>query len=204
MSAKNTLEKIAGLLNVDLAEETQVAEVALESMKLENGTTIQAEKFEKGESVFIMTEDEKVALPVGKYELENGMMLVVAEEGIIADMMKEEKEEEASAELSEEEVTEEVEMADEEDKKEDMAYATKRELAEAVDEVKKMVEEVKAMMEKKDKKEKEETKMSAQEPAAKPIKANPEESNKPSVHRLASNRRTTTLDRVLEKMANYK
>ena len=204
MSAKNTLEKIAGLLNVDLAEETQVAEVALESMKLENGTTIQAEKFEKGESVFIMTEDEKVALPVGKYELENGMMLVVAEEGIIADMMKEEKEEEASAELSEEEVTEEVEMADEEEKKEDMAYATKRELAEAVDEVKKMVEEVKAMMEKKDKKEKEETKMSAQEPAAKPIKANPEESNKPSVHRLASNRRTTTLDRVLEKMANYK
>ena len=117
MSAKNTLEKIAGLLNVDLAEETQVAEVALESMKLENGTTIQAEKFEKGESVFIMTEDEKVALPVGKYELENGMMLVVAEEGIIADMMKEEKEEEASAELSEEEVTEEVEMADEEEKK---------------------------------------------------------------------------------------
>ena len=204
MSAKNTLEKIAGLLNVDLAEETQVAEVALESMKLENGTTIQAEKFEKGESVFIQTEDEKVALPVGKYELENGMMLVVAEEGVIADMMKEEKEEEASAELSEEEVTEEVEMADEEEKKEDMAYATKRELAEAVDEVKKMVEEVKAMMEKKKEKEEEETKMSAQEPAAKPIKANPEESNKPSVHRLASNRRTSTLDRVLEKMANYK
>ena len=114
MSAKNTLNKIASLLNVDLAEETQV--IALETMKLENGTTIEAEKFEKGEAVFIMTEDEeKVALPVGKYELENGMILVVAEEGVIGDMMKEEPKEEeeeveASAEEVSEEVSEEVEM----------------------------------------------------------------------------------------------
>ena len=220
MSAKNTLNKIASLLNVDLAEESQVEEVALETMKLENGTTIEAEKFEVGQAVFIMTEDnEKVALPVGKYELENGMILVVAEEGVIGDMMKEEPKEEeeeveASAEEVSEEVSEEVEMAEEEE----MAYATKEELGKAMDELKTMIEEVKSMVEPKKKEdmsaeesvseevvEEVQQELSVQEPAAKPIKANPEaEVTKDKSFKFSQGRKASTLDRVLSKMAERK
>lgn len=58
----------------------------LEMMKLIDGTTVLgAEMFEAGNEVFIVTEDEqKVPLPVGEYELENGMVLVVIEKGIIS------------------------------------------------------------------------------------------------------------------------
>ena len=223
MSAKNTLNKIASLLNVDLAEETQV--IALETMKLENGTTIEAEKFEKGEPVFIMTEEEeKVALPVGKYELENGMILVVAEEGFIGDMMKEEPKEEeeeveASAEEVSEEVSEEVEMGGHEEEEEKMAYATKEELGKAMDELKQMIEEVKSMVDSKKKKEdmsaeesvseevveEVQQELSVQEPAAKPIKANPEaQVTKDKSYKFSQGRKTSTLDRVLSKMAERK
>lgn len=206
MSAKETLSKIAGLLNVDLAEQTQ--EVSLESMKLENGTVLQAEKFEVGESVFIATEDENVALPIGEYELEDGRILIVAEEGVIAEIRSE----------GEEEVVEE-EMAEEEEvKEEEMAYATKEELTAAMDELKGMIEEVKQMMSPKEEEEmsaeeqeveevqeelaeepKEE--LSAQEPAAKPIKANPEASVQKDMMKFAENGRKSTLDRVLAKIS---
>ena len=224
MSAKNTLNKIASLLNVDLAEESQVEEVALETMKLENGTTIEAEKFEVGQAVFIMTEDEeKVALPVGRYELEDGMILVVAEEGVIGDMMKEEPKEEeeeveASAEEISEEVSEEVEMGGHEEE-EKMAYATKEELGKAMDELKQMIEEVKSMVDSKKKKEdmsaeesvseevveEVQQELSVQEPAAKPIKANPEaEVTKEKSFKFSQGRKASTLDRVLSKMAERK
>ena len=73
MNQNKVLNKVRVLLGL---------EVELESMKLEDGVTvIDAEAFEAGESVFIMTEDEqKIPLPVGEYKLEDGKMLVVAEE----------------------------------------------------------------------------------------------------------------------------
>lgn len=202
MSAKETLSKIAGLLNVDLAEETQ--QVSLESMKLDNGTVIEAESFEAGSAVFIATEDEKVALPIGEYNFEDGRVLVVAEEGVIAEIR------EAGAES--EEVEEEVEAAEEEVTEEEMAYATKEELGAAMDELKGMIEEVKQMMNPKEEEEMsaeeqvseeatEEVEMSAQEPAAKPIKANPEASVQKDMMKFANNGRKSTLDRVLNKIA---
>ena len=202
MNAKETISKIANLLNVELAEEAQ--EVALESVKLENGTVLQAEKFEAGEAVFIQTEDESVALPIGEYELEDGRMLVVAEEGVIAELR---------AAGEEKEVVEE-EMAEEEEvKEEEMAYATKEELGAAMDELKGMIEEVKQMMNPKEEEEEmsaeeqvseeatEEVEMSAQEPAAKPIKANPEASVQKDMMKFAENGRKSTLDRVLAKIS---
>jgi len=201
MNAKETISKIANLLNVELAEEAQ--EVALESVKLENGTVLQAEKFEAGEAVFIQTEDESVALPIGEYELEDGRMLVVAEEGVIAEIR---------AAGEEKEVVEE-EMAEEEEvKEEEMAYATKEELGAAMDELKGMIEEVKQMMNPKEEEEMsaeeqvseeatEEVEMSAQEPAAKPIKANPEASVQKDMMKFAENGRKSTLDRVLAKIS---
>ena len=81
MKANEVLNKIKSIVGVELAEEVNLAE-----MKLQNGTVVEAEKFEKGEAVFIKSDDEKIALPVGEYILEDGKLLVVEEEGLIADM----------------------------------------------------------------------------------------------------------------------
>lgn len=177
-------------------------EVKLEQMKLENGTVLEADKFEAGNEIFIVTEDEKVALPVGEYVLEDGQILVVEEEGIIKEMKSEDEE------AKEEEV--EVE-AEEEEEKEEMVYATKEELAE----VKLMIEEIKEMLEPKEEKEEmaEETKeeLSAQEiptevaqelsqPAAEPINTNAEVSKTQVKFNIASKRKMSTLDRVMSKM----
>lgn len=81
MKAQEVLNKIKGIVGVELAEEVNLAE-----MKLQNGTVVEAEKFEKGEAIFIKSDEEKIALPVGEYVLEDGRLLVVEEEGLIADM----------------------------------------------------------------------------------------------------------------------
>lgn len=191
-------------------------EVKLEQQALENGTVLEAEAFEAGNEVFIVTEDEKVAVPVGEYELEDGKILVVAEEGLIAEI-KEAGAEEAPEE--EVEATEDVVL--EEEEKEEMGYATKEELAE----VKSMIEEIKAMLEPKEdlsadelgnlvteelcKHEKvelsevpEEVQAELNEPAAEPIKANPEVKENLSKFSISQNRRMSTLDRVMAKFNN--
>ena len=40
--------------------------------------------FQKRETVFIVTEDERIPMPIGEYMMEDGSMLVVDEEGGIA------------------------------------------------------------------------------------------------------------------------
>jgi len=199
MKSNNVIEKIKDVLNLN-------EEVKLEQQALDNGTVLEADAFEADNEVFIVTEDERVAVPVGEYQLEDGRILVVAEEGIISEVK----------EAGEEEV-EEVE-AEEEDK-EEMAYATKEELAE----VKEMIEEIKAMLEPKEdlssedlgnliteelsKHELSEVPQEVQEelnePAAEPIMANPEadSTNKPSF-KFAQNRKPSTFDRVLNKIIN--
>ena len=105
MNSKETLNKVKTLLGL---------EVQLEERKLENGTRFEAEAFEKGREVFIVTdEDERIAVPAGEYLLDDGMMLVVKEDGII-DEVKEKVEEEV-AETVEAPVAEEVEAAEEAD-----------------------------------------------------------------------------------------
>lgn len=104
MKANEVLNKIKSIVGVELAEEVNLAE-----MKLQNGTVVEAEKFEKGEAVFIKSDDEKIALPVGEYILEDGRLLVVEEEGLIADMR----------DVSDDVPAKEEEMAEE--KKEELA-----------------------------------------------------------------------------------
>ena len=60
-------------------------EVKLAQMKLQDGVTvIEAETFEPEMAVFIVNEDEKVPMPVGEYMLEDGNVLKVDVEGVIA------------------------------------------------------------------------------------------------------------------------
>ncbi len=129
MKANDMLNQVKELLGM----EAEAENVELAQMKLENGTVLEAESFEAGGEVFIVTEDEKVAVPVGEYELEDGKVLVVTEEGVIAEI----KEGGAEEEAAEEEVE-----AEEEEEKVEAEYATKEELAE----IKSMVEEIKAMI----------------------------------------------------------
>ena len=194
MKSQETLSKIMELLNLQ-------DEVKLESMKLENGTTIEAEAFEANQEVFIVTEDEKIALPVGEYEMEDGRILVVAEEGVIAEM-RDGGEEAPAEEPAQEEATEEVEANEEEE----MSYATKEELSAAVEEMKAMIEEIKAMMSPKEeemaeevKEEVKEVEMSTDEPAAKPIKHSPD--TKPAeMHKFAKGAQKDTLSRIFDKL----
>ena len=187
MKSKETLSQIMELLNLQ-------DEIKLESMKLDNGTVIEAEAFEANQEVFIVTEDEKIALPVGEYTLEDGRMLVVAEEGVIAEVRDASEEAPAEEAPAEEEVVEEVEQAEEE-----MAYATKEELSAAVEEMKAMIEEIKAMMSPKEEDMSEEVDLSSNEPAAKPIKHSPD--TKPSeMHKFAKGAKGDTLSRIFQKL----
>tara|TARA_R110002072_G_scaffold285803_1_gene450719 strand:+ start:1245 stop:1754 length:510 start_codon:yes stop_codon:yes gene_type:complete len=80
-------------------------------MTLENGAVLEAEVFEVGAEIFVVADEERVAVPVGEYEAE-GKTIVVAEEGIIGEIKEAgaETEEEAPAT---EEVVEEEELSTE-------------------------------------------------------------------------------------------
>lgn len=198
MKATEILSKIKTYLGEDTAdiveniEQSQVVELA--QAKLENGTVLEAEAFESGKEVFILTDDEKVAVPVGEYQMEDGQILVVEEEGLIAEIKeaeaKEEEEVEASEEVSEETELEEVEAE----------YATKEELAE----VKSMLEEIKAMIEKKEEMSEVEEQVKeelSETPATEAITHNPEPKQKVSL-KYAQNRKQSTFDKVMSKIVN--
>ena len=83
----NVINQIKSLLSM---------EVKLAQMKLKDGVTvIEAEAFEPEQAIFIVNGEEKIPLPVGEYELEDGMLLVVTVEGIIAEIKEVAVEEEA-------------------------------------------------------------------------------------------------------------
>ena len=88
-------------------------EVKLAQMKLQDGVTvIEAEAFEPEMAVFIVNGEEKVPMPVGEYLLEDGNVLKVDVEGIIASIeMPEEEAPEVEVEV--ETTKKEEEMATE-------------------------------------------------------------------------------------------
>jgi hypothetical protein len=76
MKATQVLKKISVALGLN---------VSLEQIKLLDGVTIlESETFAEGSEVFIVMEEELVALPIGEYELEDGRILIVESEGIIS------------------------------------------------------------------------------------------------------------------------
>lgn len=177
------------------------ARMSLAQQTLENGTIIEAESFEAGQQVFVVSDEERVALPVGEYALEDGKTLVVEEEGLIADI-KEAAVEAEEEEMQEEQLEEEVVVEDvPEEVVEEVATvveAVVEAIAPVLEEVKQEVEELKKKFESyEDKKEK----MSSQRPARKPLKHNPEKNNTRTVHTYADNRSATMLDRVFNKLS---
>ena len=174
MKATEMLKQIKTLLR---------ARVGLAQMTLEDGeTVIEADALEAGQAVFIVSDDERIPLPVGEYTTADGQTIVVTEEGMISEVklevedLEEDEEEEMEKEDDKEMLEEEVVVEDvPEEAVEEVAAiveAVVEVVAPVIEEVKQEVEELKKMFKEhyEDKKEK----MSSQKPARKPMKHNPE------------------------------
>jgi hypothetical protein len=189
----STINKIKSLLGM---------EVKLEQMMLIDGTTIlEADAFEMDNEVFIVTPDEqKIPLPIGEYELENGMMLVVEVEGIIAEI-KEAVVEEVAPEVEAPEVEVEVEAeATAPSAKKTIESVVKETFFSEIEALKNENIELKAkleMLSKVDEVTEEVTELS-EEP--KPISFNPENTNVVEPFRFEKNRSRSTIDSIFEKL----
>ena len=205
-------------------------EVKLEQRKLDDSTTtVEAESFEKGEEIMIVTEDEqKIALPVGEYKMQSGEILIVKEEGIIEEIKAEEKEEEQeevdSRKKEDEKYEEKEEEMSAEDKpiKKTVESIVKETFFSEMEKLKKENEELKSQLQELSKDSvveestpetiteevKEEVELSAEEPkaeveaAAEPIVHNPENKAKKVGNTISPNKRKTIMDTVLSKIAN--
>jgi hypothetical protein len=213
MKADNMLNQIKTLLDI---------QVKLETMKLENGTDIEAEAFEKGKEVFILTDDEKVAMPVGEYILADSRLLVVEEEGMIADVREVSDEvpaeEEITSDLAEEKPTDKPsekteDLADDMDEKKmadvaDWEGMEKRiqNLEDAIADLKKdkvSAEEVEEMGYGNKEEMNENLKEELSQPAAQAIKHSPESVvNKTEKVTFQKQRTRSIMDSVLSKIIN--
>ena len=200
MSDNKILNKVRSLLGM---------EVKLEQMKLTDGVSVlEADVFEAGNEVFIVTEDEqKIPLPVGEYELEDMRILVVTEEGLIAEI-KEAEEEEVEVEEPEVEAGKpmEEEMAAEAAPKKTVESIIKETFFSKLEELQAENESLKAELAKQTAqptdvaKEEAPVELSA-DAEPKPILHNPENAKEVSLVNLASKRGRTTMDSILEKLS---
>ena len=205
MKAIDTISKIKTLLGMEIQDqelkdlEVNAQDITLARMKLENGTEIEAEEFSAGKEVFIVTEDDRVQMPVGEYMLEDGRTVTVKEEGIIESIAAVESKEEVDAS---EETQTEAEL--DEHKKDEMEYAKKEDLKKVEMAIDELREEIKKLMDhkKEDMKKLSEVKQQlAETPATEPIKHSPESNTNDLAVHLAPNRRVSTLDRIMQKLS---
>ena len=203
MKEQSILNKVRELLGL---------EVKLEDRLLEDKVTkIEAEEFAAGFQVTIVTEDDqRIPLPVGEYKLDDGMILVIQEEGVIFEIKEEEKEE----------VEEEVEQKSETTPaKKTIESIVKETFFTEIENLKKENDDLKAEVEYLSKvkieaeKNEEVVELSEEDgntnemkltedldPAVKPISFNPENKNKKETFLYGQNRTETTLDRVFKKL----
>ena len=198
MNEKSILNKVRTLLGL---------EVKLETMRLSDGVSmLEAEMFEAGQPVFILTEDEqRIPVPVGEYELEDMRILVVIEEGVIADV-REAAEPEVEVEVEEApEVEEEVEAATETapQAKKIVESIVKESFFSEIEALKKENEELKAQLNLSTEVAEEVAPVELSE-EPKPISFNPENTQATDVFKFASKRNATTMDTVLSRISNIK
>jgi len=188
--------KANNILNRILAELSSIREVKFEQMTLENGAVLEAESFEAGNEVFVISGEDRVAAPIGEHLLADGRILVITEEGVIAEI----KEAAAEVEVEVEAPEAEVELAEVEVKEE--APAVVAVIERVLEEIAMMREEMKGMREemggyaKKEEMAAVKAELSAA-PAAKAIKHNPETKQ---VQKMSTNRPERAIDRVLARI----
>lgn len=218
---KSKLNQIKELLNI---------QVKLEEMKLENGTIVTADSFEKDSELFIVTDDQQVAMPVGEYILEDGRLLVVSEEGIIADIrdvaddVTPKEGEEVTEDLEDENhegEPEEEKKEDEKELEEEADVADWKGMEKRIQNLEDAIADLKGDKESKMEEVPEEPKVGEEvnvlksrtvkeefsevlEPAVSSIKANPESESvqKKKVEFVHNKMGATTMDRILHRLAN--
>ena len=176
-------------------------EVKLETMKLADGITIfEADAFEMDKEVFIVTEDEqKIPVPIGEYELEDGRILVVEVEGIILEIKEVATEEEVVEEAPEVEV--EVEAEATPTAKKTIESIVKETFFAEIEKLTQENIELKAQIELLSKVE--EVATEATELAeVKPIAYNPENTNEVEHFQYASKRPRSIMVSIIEKINN--
>lgn len=206
MNAKEIVNQVKTLLGM---------EVKLATMKLSDGVTVlEAEMFEAGAEVFVLAEDQKIALPVGEYELEDGKILVVQQEGLIAEIKEAEVKEEMPEVEAEPQVEIEVEAEAEvaPTAKKTVESIIKETFFSEMEKLKAENEELKSKLETLSATTpKEVTAEVTEETTAtttteveleevKPITFNPERTNEVEGFKFASKRPRSTMDAILEKL----
>jgi hypothetical protein len=181
-------------------------EVKLAQMKLENGTVIEAEAFEPEMAVFIVNEEDRIAVPVGEYKLEDGNILKVDVEGVIAAIeMPEEEMPENEEEVASpaEEVEVEVEASAEATPKKIVESITKEMFFSEIEKLRNEIAELKGVKLSADEEDKtdEDLKSKEVELSVEPLTHSPEV-KAPQVQKFASSRPMTTQDRVMAKLFN--
>ena len=168
-------------------------EVKLAQMKLKDGVTvIEADAFEMDNNVFIVNGEDRIPVPVGEYELEDGMILVVAVEGVIAEIKEAIVEEEAP----EAEVEEEVEA-------QAATPATPKRIVESVSkemffsEIEKLRTEIAELKLAKEVKEE-----LSSDVVVEPLTHSPEVKSELRINNISPNRQMTTQDVVMAKLFN--
>lgn len=188
----STINKIKTLLGM---------EVKLEQMMLIDGTTVlEADAFEMDNEVFIVTPDEQmIPLPIGEYELENGMMLKVAVEGIIAEVMEMPAVTEEVAPEAEVEVEVEAEATPAPTAKKTIESVVKETFFSEIEALQNENNELKAKLESLSAVEVVTEEVTELAEAPKPISFNPENTNIVENIRYAKKGNRTTMDSILEK-----
>ena len=167
-------------------------EVKLAQMKLEDGVTvIEAEMFEPEAAVFIVNGEDRIAMPVGEYKLEDGNILKVEVEGVIAAIeMPEEETPEAETEAPEVEVEVEAQAAA---PKRVVESITKEMFFSEIEKLRAEIAELKSV--------KEEVQLSA-DVDVQPLTHSPEVTSNVKLTKISSNRQMSTQDVVMSKLFN--
>ena len=130
------------LIRVALGMDVKMAEAILE----DGVTRVEAESFEAGSKIFVVSEDgERAPAPEGVHTAEDGTKITVDSEGTITLVEAPEPVEEVEVEAAEEEVKEEVEIKSEEDEmepKEMLEEIVDKKIEEAMEKVYMALEEV--------------------------------------------------------------
>ena len=177
-------------------------DVKLAQMKLADGVTIlEFDSLEVGKEIFVVSENGNVPLPMGEYELEDGNILEVYEDGIIGEVKSKEEEQPP---LEEEEPAMPVEASVEPQqsvKKVIKSTIEEQHFAE-IEKLKAEIVELKSMIEQKEE-VKEEVIELAQEEEVKPISFNPENVNEIKAVKLTS-QKLSSRDKILNTIYNNK
>ena len=177
-------------------------EVKLAQMKLENGTVLEAEAFEPEQSVFIVNGEDRIAVPVGEYILEDGNILKVDVEGVIAAIeMPEEEMPSNEEEVASPAEDVEVEANAEASPKKIVESITKEMFFSEIEKLRNEIAELKGVKLSADEEDLTDADLKSKEVelSVEPLTHSPEV-KAPQVQKFASNRQMTTQDRVMAKL----